>query len=496
MKLVDSKGMKEIDRKAQKDYGFPELVLMENAGIEACLTLEKEIRGAKVEGGLVVFVAGGGNNGGDTLVMARQYLNNDTGGKTPQIIYPKLKNAEGVHQNICRTLGIPSMIWERETEKVREKLKEAAVLVDGLTGTGIKGPLSSDLAELVEVINKSPCLKVALDVPSGISDTYRKGDPAVKADITLSIGLPKSCHYLPAARPLCGRIEQIKIGFPEALITDPNIPGELLTMNDLPEIIPPLHPSDYKNPRGVLAVYGGSPGTSGAGILAASAAGRSRAGLVTLFIDEGCYQAAAAVMKSIMVQPVSYPGYKPEVKGFTAFLAGPGWGKEGRRDTLKELLSTGLPGVLDADALELYRDLGPGRRETPLILTPHPGEMSVLTGTARDEILADPLTVAKEYAKKSGAVITLKSHIVYVVSPAGRYSIIDGMNPALGTGGTGDLLAGITAGLLSAGIPVYDAARGAALIHQHAGRIGYKEKGLFLAEDLLPIISVIAAKVT
>jgi NAD(P)H-hydrate epimerase len=171
---------------------------------------------------------------------------------------------------------------------------------------------------------------------------------------------------------------------------------------------------------------------------------------------------------------------------------GPGWGlAPGRAEWLARLLELGLPGVLDADGITLLAGLPGARLSGRWVLTPHPGEFSRLAGVEVSELLADPLPPLQAMSAKLDAVILLKGHCSYVASPDGRYWVLDGMNPALATGGSGDVLAGVVGGLLAGGLPPLAAARLGAFLHAQAGEQAYRERGYFLAEDLLPYVSLL-----
>lgn len=481
--------MGEIDRRAQEEYSIPGLVLMENAGLKSYLFLKNSYWNGGLPKGRVVFLAGKGNNGGDAMVIARQCR---LDGLDDGVIVSV--GAGGSEQaQMCRKLGIPIREWPEE--EARRAIAEASFIIDGLSGTGIRGPLRKPVDEVVERANEARATRIAVDVPSGVGDAFRPGYPAVRADITLTMGLPKLSLYLPHARPLCGTIHVIPIGFPRPLVESESIPGELLTLDVVRRLVPPVGPDAYKNRRGTVGVFAGAVGTSGAAILSSQAAARSRAGLVTLFITPEAYQQASAQLGGVMVRPCSYEESTPESVGadhFTVRLVGPGWGTvPSRRKWLRGLLSAG-PGVLDADGINL---LAAEAENAPAlggrwVLTPHPGELSRLCGVSRDEILTDPLPPLLETARRLEAVVVLKSHVTFVGAPDGRYWILDGMTPSLGTGGSGDILAGIIAGFLAGGLTAATAACAGVLVHNRAGRRAFAEIGWFAAEDILPFVSM------
>ena len=179
-----------------------------------------------------------------------------------------------------------------------------------------------------------------------------------------------------------------------------------------------------------------------------------------------------------------------DVDSYSAFLAGPGWGFQNRLQWLKRLIESSRPGVIDADAITLLSDLNSkvdlrGR----WILTPHPGELARLSGLTKERVLDDPYGTVIEMSERLNAIVVLKLHVTYICAPGGRLWIVDGMNPAMGTGGAGDVLSGIIAGLLARGMSPEFAACLAVLVHDRIGKSAAEKEGLFLSQDLLSYIS-------
>jgi NAD(P)H-hydrate epimerase len=265
----------------------------------------------------------------------------------------------------------------------------------------------------------------------------------------------------------------------------------LLTDADIEAMVPDIPPDAHKSTRGRLAVFAGSRGTTGAAALSAVSAARSRCGLVYLFADEAAYAPLASQLASVMVKPWA-PAPGPAGFAFDtydAFLAGPGWGFEDREPWLDGLISSSLPGVLDADALTMLAGGGPRDLGGRIVLTPHPGEMARLFGKDVEAIIADPFTAAAETSAGFNAVVVLKGHVTVITEPGGSLWVVDGMNPALGTGGSGDVLAGIVSGLLAgSGDPAVSAKLGA-LVHSRVAAEARDRLGWFLAEDLISGIS-------
>jgi hydroxyethylthiazole kinase-like uncharacterized protein yjeF len=500
--------MARIDARTQAEFAIPSLVLMEDAGVKAWALLRRIGWGARMPRGRLVFVAGGGNNGGDAFVMARQAAVEHVepltivlaGGRPPKESDP------GRNLAACEALGIETIDWPVQPELVMSRCASAAWIVDGIAGTGIHGALRPPLPDLVRCINQSTGRKAALDVPSGVGDGFQHGFPAVRANLTLTMGLPKLCLYLPRARALCGRISVVPVGFPPALVEDSAIAGELLARRAWEGLLPPIPPDTHKNGRGHLAVFAGSPGTTGAAWLCATAAARARVGLVTLFADAASYPVVAPRLTSVMCRPWQAPGGGAardsdsgqegawDPSRYSGVLVGPGWGLAAEKaEWLDFLLSLPLRGVVDADAITMLGRKAAAGRPVDLgcrwVLTPHPGEFSRLTGAGRDSVLDDPVGHALAASERLNAVVVLKGHSTIVADPGGRYWILDGANPALATAGSGDVLAGLIAAGIAGGLVPLDAARFGVSLHAFTGNLAARRKGWFLAEDLVPMIS-------
>ena len=489
--MVTGAQMADIDRRAQSDWALPGGVLMENAGANAYAAVRSHLWGGTGVPGTLAFVAGRGNNGGDALVMARHaHL---AGAEHTVVVLaggePRAGSAAEVNLAACRALRIPVLAGAAG----RAALHGAAWIFDGVSGIGQRGALTGPPAAAVEQINAAPGKVVAIDVPSGLHDGY-DGGPLVRAAATVTMGLPKRCLYLPAVRTAAGAILVVAVGFPPALLADPAIGCHLLTGDLLPGLLPDAAPDVHKGTRGHVAVFAAAPGTTGAAHLAGNAAARAGAGLVTLYADRDTYPLVAPAARSTMCRRLDATGgadLEALLARHQALLVGPGWGQGGqRRALLGELLAAPLPGVLDADGLTLLAQLAAAEGRPRLlggrwVLTPHPGEMGRMLGMRTVQVLADPAAAAAAAAERWQAVVILKGHVTCVASANGL-AFLDAGNPALATGGSGDVLAGVVAGLLSRGLGAGAAARAAVLVHSCAGREAARAGGWIVAEDLLP----------
>ncbi len=494
MKIVSPKVMSEIDKQTIDNFKIPGSLLMENAGIKCWLCTEQFIEKNNLTNTNIVILAGSGNNGGDALVFARHSW--ISGIKNISIIFLKNTGSElfMLHKKICENLKIPILNYSEEKEVASKVISESGLIIDGLTGTGLLGPLRSNTAELVKLANLSTGKKISIDIPSGLGEIYKEDYPVIKADLTLTIGLPKTTLYYPDLRSFSGEIRVVDMGFPPSLLDNPSDAGDIYYNNELK--LPKIDNWAHKGTRGHTAVFAGSVGTVGAAVLSSSAAGRSRSGLVTLFADRNIYTELASSLISVMVKKIDPEILEIPLEGVTSILAGPGWGINSRENLLKQLFESNIPGVLDADGLNILTKIktvienNPGYLKGQWVFTPHPGEYARFTGIDKNKFLISPLSYLRNTAAEYGAVIVLKGHVTFIVTPSGDYTIVDGMNPSLATGGSGDVLAGIIAGLLAQGLSPYTAAVAGVTIHQKIGKLCFKEKGWFLAEDLLSYISM------
>jgi NAD(P)H-hydrate epimerase len=502
--LLDAAASRERDRLACAAASDGGLAFMERAA-EAARGLILATRPA----GPVVILAGSGNNGGDALALARLLAAAGLEQSVWHIPGPSGRTSANwrVQADRLAAAGIAPKLYGVEGDAVLEaRLAGAALVVDGIAGIGQSGRLEGLPARAVAALNRRPgrAAVLALDLPSGLHDGWRAGDPAVRADRTLCFDHPKLCLYRPAARPFAGEILVAGIGFPAAWSgTDFGTPVGLLLDGDLPGMLPAIPPDSHKFGRGSLAILAGSRRYPGAALLAARAAARSRAGMVRLLADPELADALLPVAGELLLAPLDpvLPLDADALDRTDAVVAGPGWGRGPERPRQLAALfgaatERNIPLVLDADGLHALARLPAPPSHAGLILTPHPGELAALAGSAVGEILDDPAPVLEATARRYGATVLLKGAVSWIADPDGGMVVLDAANPALAQAGTGDVLAGVMgaalAGLTRAGSPAENrcrsAARAACLVLARAGRELVRSVGWGSSSELVQIL--------
>jgi len=507
MKLVTVEQMRYLDRNA----GVPIPQLMENAGL--AVAQEVWLLLGEVAERAILVLAGPGNNGGDGLVAARHL--HDWGSKVGvYMLKPRDAEQDDVYRQVVeRDIPVKTVAEDKGFQFLEEMLSRAEVIVDGLLGTGRMRPIDGKLAEIMKRLAAArqrplPPRILALDVPSGVDgDTGAVDALCVPAEATVTMGHSKvGLHTLPAAQ-YCGRIEVADIGIPAAM--SEKLPYELMTAAWARSLLPSRPLEANKGSFGKVLVVAGSTNYIGAAYLATVGAGRVGAGLVTL----ACARSIYPIMASKLVESTFFP--LPDAEGFltgesahsvlqaldqgyNALLVGCGLGQMAYVQAFIQSLLPRLKGetlqavVLDADGLNVLASRENWWQEfsVPAIVTPHPGEMSRLTGLPIADIQADRLQTAVRQASAWGTTVILKGAHTVVAAPDGRARISPFANPALASGGTGDVLAGAIVGLVAQGLEPFDAAALAVYLHGRAGekvRAELGDAGL-LAGDLLPAL--------
>jgi hydroxyethylthiazole kinase-like uncharacterized protein yjeF len=508
VKLVTAEQMRRIDQ-LSAEAGVATDVLMENAGL--AVAQESWMALGTLEERRILVLAGPGNNGGDGLVAAR-YLHE--WGATVQVYLLKARGEDDANYRRLLEAGMSLACAEDDTGLARldAALAEADLVVDALLGTGAARPIAGRLAEVLSRLAAArarlqPPILLAVDVPTGLNSDTGAIDPlTVAADHTVTLGFSKvGLHAYPGAR-YAGRVQVVDIGIPPALASDP--PYELMTASGVRALLPARPPDANKGSFGRVLVVAGSENYVGAAHLAAAGAYRVGAGLVTL----ACPRSLHPVLASALTEATYLPLPEEEgglarraadlvlraVTGYDVLLVGCGLGQRGATQSFVRALLFSLTGeppptvVVDADGLNaLARTPGWWRElKASAIVTPHPGEMSRLSGRPIAEIQADRLGCAVDCAREWGKTVVLKGAHTVVAAPDGRAALSPFANPALASGGTGDVLAGAVAGFLAQSLSPFEAAICGVYVHAAAGEDARQEMGDAgpVAGDLLPLL--------
>jgi hydroxyethylthiazole kinase-like uncharacterized protein yjeF len=508
MKIVTAAQMREIDQECAH-RGTPTGKLMENAGRAVAEQTRDFIGNVKKQN--ILCLTGAGNNGGDGLVAARHL--DDWGAKCTVYLCSD-RPADDPNLKMINSRGIP--VFEAKTDTYSKKLEslldESNVVIDALLGTGKMRPLEGVFKKVLEKTNaakKSRGFKViAIDLPSGMDADTGAVDPACPAaDLTVTLAFPKPGLYKFPGAEMTGKLIIADIGIPKSLADD--IKTELLTTDWATNALPLRPLNANKGTFGRALVIAGSANYTGAAYLAAAGALRVGAGLVTLAATSTVQASVAARLAEVTYRPVpetkqgSIAAGAAEIIGkelpnYQALLAGCGLTQEtGTAEFLTALLlKPGLPPlVLDADALNILAGIPDWHKKLPenVILTPHPGEMSRLTGLTVEKVQADRQAIAVKYAATWKKIVVLKGAFTVIAAPDGRCRVSPFANPSLASAGTGDVLAGTITGLSAQGLELYDAAALGVYLHAAAGEKIKAEIGDtgMIASDLLPALPMV-----
>ena len=479
MKILTSNQMRSIDRRTIDRFGVPSIVLMENAALAVVDAIGAHYPTAD----RVAIFCGTGSNGGDGFAIARHLENR---GVVPVVLIvgdrASIQGDALTNLTICERLAIP--IYEVRTEDFVDDAivhaSDADVIVDAIFGTGLNRPPSGVQAEVIRAIAELRLPVVAVDLPSGANASSPEPfDPCVRAEVTVTFAAPKICHVFDPAATLCGEVIVADIAIPDVAVEEENVPLALTTPKEMLPLFAPRLAATHKGTYGHVAIIAGSPGRSGAAILCARGAIRTGAGLVTIMTDNE----TARIVHAASVESMTWPNMDVDefLKGKDAVLVGPGLPDNDRayawvRSTVA---SIALPMVIDASGLNAFaghaKEINPDKR--PRVITPHPGELSRLTGRDTKDINANRLEAALEAASATRAIVVLKGHQTLIADPDGRVNVNPTGNPGMASGGMGDVLGGIIAALLARAIDPFDAACAGVYLHGLAGDVLRDEMG-------------------
>ena len=506
MKLVTAMEMKALDVQAQNDYAMPGILLMDNAAQAVAEAVHEAL--TALEGERVVIFCGGGNNGGDGLGAAR-WLQSYGVSVRAFIVGAALDAVQGdaaLELAMFTKAGGRVEALSTEDDWVLAELaaSKADVLVDALLGTGFHGELEGDVLRACELLNKSEKYILAVDIPTGVNaDNGAASEHAVRADHTVTMALVKTGLLLYPGREYCGDIELADISMPVKLVEDYKSDKYRLTDEIVRELLPLRKANAHKGDAGRVVICAGSPGYTGAAALASDAAVKAGAGLVSLYTPLSSRDVLAIKLTEVMVHGLleRMPGIlgggaasdvASSAEAADVLAIGPGLGtSESTQEAVRTILQKiTTPVVIDADALTALAGHTEilAAMQAQKVLTPHPGEMARLTGLEIAEIEADRINIAKKYAEQWQAIVVLKGAPTVIGCPNGTVYVNSTGNSSLATGGSGDVLTGIIAGLAAQEISLQEAAICGVYLHGLAAELTGIDIGLAAGElaALLP----------
>ncbi len=519
MKAVSSETMRKLDSAAIHDYDVPGEVLMDRAGFAVAAWVRRIADTAGNSQAAVLLIAGRGNNGGDVFAAARYLKEWQMDVEVWLAGDPaKVTGDAARHMSRMRGAGIPLRAMPAREDWADLQLSPGDlpdIAVDGVIGTGINGPVRGPAASAIHYLRAlaQHIPVIAIDIPSGLnSDTGEPEGECVRADMTVTMGMPKTGLLQPSALDYVGNIEVADIGIVPELMDTVQSDIELITPFDLYKLLPARSRNAHKGDCGHTLIIAGAPGYAGAAILSARAACRSGTGLVSVLTPESVQQIVAAGVPDAMVHsaPAGIGGgltanaleaLPKKINEYSAVLAGPGiTASKDSVALIEKLLDVcRVPMVLDADALNA---LGSNPQKiaqagAARVITPHPGEAARLLGVPSADIQADRRAAISKLTAATAATVILKGAGTLVQAPETSQWINLTGNPGMATGGMGDVLAGYLTGLLAQGIAPFDAARLAVFLHGRAADLcawRHSQAGL-TASDLVTELAGITREI-
>lgn len=486
--IVTKKEMQAIDSYSIEKMGVPAEVLMERAALQVAKQIEK----LNTSMGRVLFAVEGGNNGGDGLAAARILIER---GYPVDIFYingfEKTTTQFQLQKNILYQMGV----------RFRKTIpnKEYSIVVDGIFGVGLSRAIEGVQKKAIEDLNQIRAIKLAIDLPSGIDATTGKMlGCAFRADYTVTFGLKKLGMFFSDGINCCGEVIRKDVGFPTAAVNHIKPQIYAYDRSDMDKL-PKRYDNSNKGTYGRVAVIAGSKNMSGAAFLCSKAAYTTGAGLVKIYTHESNRTILQSQLpEAVMMTYTEYEGalscIEDAMKWATVIVVGPGLGVDttSERMLYELLMNAEVPLVIDADALNILSTNMEllEAASVPMVITPHMKEMSRLIGKPVSEIIEARFQIAKQFAKKMQVTLVLKDAKSIVTDGREQTYMNLAGNNGMSTGGSGDVLAGIIAGMIAGGLPILQAAQMGAYVHCLAGDKAEAHKGKYamLASDIISYI--------
>lgn len=463
MRIVTHVEMKEMEKIAQKEFHFPEKLIIENVSLLGANAIVKKL-GPEIHLGELIFMIGKGFNGGTGLAIARHLAS--MGYETRAfLLFDEEDCSQEVKDQfkIAQTYGV-RMVHVEELSTLEGYFQQSAspkIIIDAIFGTGVRLPLSHFLYDVINLINQEKAYTISLDIPTGVEgDTGHIQGNAIRADLTLAVGLPKLGYYQSEGARHVGEVEVIPSGLPRDIVEKQG--DKFLIDKDLKSELPPRRNKfGDKKVFGHTLVIGGSHGLTGALVMSSTAAIKVGAGLVTASTWEPQY---SEFMSRLI--PEVMTGYVPndqtkwgrlikDLDKYDSIVIGPGLGRSLRsRALVLEILNNfSGPVVLDADAINVLNIKDDAEvfrvRNAPTLMTPHFGELARFTGTPIEEVMNKPYHYLKETIERINCSVILKGPCTYLGFPNGKTFFNFSPNDGMATGGVGDVLAGILGGFIA-----------------------------------------------
>jgi NAD(P)H-hydrate epimerase len=520
LKVTTAKEMQHIDHTTIEKYGLAGTVLMERAGLGVVEAIN-EIYFSPEDGPVrrtIVVLCGGGNNGGDGFVIARELHNEGKHVEVYLFVKPAaLKGDAKINYDAARKSGVSIYAANRFISNYSSRVRRHCLIVDALLGTGLSKGVREPVAGIIKQVNEMSCPVISVDIPSGISsDTGQILGCAIMARHTVTFGLPKRGHFLYPGAEFTGRLHIKNIGFPVHLVESDKIKVNLVQKKDVPDFLPPRPKSSHKGTYGHVLIVAGSKGKTGAALMAAKACLKTGAGLVTIGVPETLVNAFQSRVTEEMILPLQDKGdgtlssqAAGQVLDFTkeranVLAVGPGLSND---DEIEKLVCTlitesQIPVVVDADGINAIVNKVHilKKSRAPVIITPHPGEMSRLlsksrdfreldTGGIRSVIEQNRIETAVAFSGKTGTYLVLKGVPTVTAVPDGRVYINSTGNPGMATAGAGDVLTGMISSFLAQRLSPEIASVLGVYMHGAAGDVAACRSGerVLTASDIIKL---------
>ncbi|GMU47389.1 MAG: bifunctional NAD(P)H-hydrate repair enzyme Nnr [Porticoccaceae bacterium] len=475
-----------LDRCAIERHGIPGIVLMKRAGTAAYAELRRRWPAARA----ITVLCGSGNNGGDGYIVAALARQQGLDSRVLYLAEPATLTGDAARAwQFARDAAVPMAPWSTREELAGE------VLVDALLGTGLTRPVAGDHAAAIAALNAAAAPVLAIDIPSGLdADTGAVLGIAVRAAATVTFIGRKLGLYTGRGPACTGAVAFASLEVPDDIYRTVLPAAECLALGKLRSTLPPRERDAHKGRFGHVLVIGGDRGFGGAALMAAEAAARSGAGLVSVATHPTHAAAFLTRRPELMVKAVpSGQELEPLLAVPSVLVVGPGLGRSPwSEQMLQQAFGTALPMVLDADALNLLASgrFGTEFSERRWVLTPHPGEAARLLGLDNAQVQADRPEACRRLQQRFGGAVLLKGAGTLIAGPDGPLGVCPYGNPGMASGGMGDVLAGIIGALLAQGLEPAAAARLGACLHGRAADLAAAARGEvgLLASDLPDLV--------